>query len=766
MHPLFSLLGYNFHMHFFEYILIMLAAVLASSFVGARFPRVPTPLLQIATGIALTLLPISFEMSFEPELFMVLFVAPLLFDDAKKMDKTSLWRYKYPVLCLALGLVFCTVLVLGFAVNFFAPSIPLAAAFALAAALAPTDAVSVDSVKKNATISNAQSKLLQGEALLNDASSIVSFNFAVAAAITGAFSLWEAGGTFLLMFFGGLALGVVLMLFRNASLYFLRARGVASISFFVLFEIITPFLIYLLAELLHVSGIIAVVAAGIAHSFAPRLVTPSSARLNVVSTSVWSVISFTLNGLVFLMLGTQLPYVAERVWTETAVDTNFLILLVVLILLVILGLRFLWILVMNRNVNVASGKVELTVDEDTPVPLVDESKEELELLGPDFDLLNAEKREEALERMVAFDRLQMNEARAKRRKIHRKAVVAEREAARSDPQYWKHHLYDALLLSLSGVKGSITLAIILSIPLTISGLEPFPERNLLVFLASGVIVLSLLVANIVVPLIAPLKKQAPQPASELKAILKIYRKVITDLTAGSEPEESSAVGEVVRQYHYRINTLKANNCLELPNEAKVRRYVIELQLENTQRLTDDDRINNLTALLYINSLSHQLARAEHHNTVLWELKAFIRQFSHRWKMIRSLRGRTSPGADERLIRRYDIHALQIDNYRYAIKRLSGHEPTDDLPAHTVDIIRVELEQRLLRLEARWDRNGITRGGRKRAEEEQILVEARALDLEREAIKEAYEEGSISSETAKMLRDNVALMELDIEDQLE
>ncbi len=265
-------------MHAFEYILIMLGAVLASSFIGGRFPRVSTPLVQIATGIVLTLLPISFEMHLQPELFMVLFIAPLLFFDAKEVNKPALWRLKYPVLILALALVFCTVLILGFSINLFAPSIPLAAAFALAAALAPTDAVSVSSIKQNAKISSEQSKLLQGESLLNDASSIVSFNFAIAAAITGSFSVLEAGGTFLVQFLGGLALGVIVMLLRYALIRFVRARGMESISFHVLFEIITPFLVYLLAEVVGVSGIIAVVAAGITHSFEPRPVTPSLRR--------------------------------------------------------------------------------------------------------------------------------------------------------------------------------------------------------------------------------------------------------------------------------------------------------------------------------------------------------------------------------------------------------------------------------------------------------------------------------------------------------
>jgi CPA1 family monovalent cation:H+ antiporter len=781
-------------MHAFEYILILLVAVLASSFIGARFPKLPTPLVQIVTGVALTLLPLSFEVHLEPELFMVLFIAPLLFDDAKKMDKPSLWRLKYPVLLLALGLVICTVLVLGFVINLFAPSIPLAAAFALAAALAPTDAVAVSSLKQNARISSEQSRLLQGESLLNDASSIVSFNFAIAAAITGAFSVLEAGTSLLVMFVGGLALGVVVMLLRYALLRFLRARGIDSVSFHVLFEIITPVLIYLLAEFIGVSGIIAVVAAGIAHSFAPRVVTPSSARMGIVSTSVWSVISFTLNGLVFLMLGTQLPYVTERVWTGTAAGTGYLIIFVVLILFVIMALRFIWILVMQRNVNLGGGEVELAFDESAPVPLEPVEGEEMDRLAPGFGEMSAAEREATVEELVTVERQQSREARTQRRAVRRAARLGERQAARADKNYWKLHLFDALLLTLTGVKGAITLAIMLSVPMTLSNAVPFPERDLLLLLASGVILLSLLVANIVLPLIAPKKWQTAHPTAELNAILDIYRAVISSLDSGAAPNERAAAGAVIRQYYHRISTLKSNSCLELPSEAKVRRYAIELQLENTQCLLDDGKLSNFTALLYINTLSHQLARIEHHNTVRWELKAFWRQFAHRWTMRRTHKKQAGGTPHRRHVSMYEIRALQIENYHYAIDKLRKLEPTEDMPAHTTTAVRVELEQRVARLEGRWRRGhgisgaadavgavsavggavggaaadavGTVHGDFKGGDDSRIALEARALDLERAAISDALDEGKISGETAKLMRDNVAIMELNIEDQLE
>ncbi|MDR2671712.1 MAG: sodium:proton antiporter [Coriobacteriales bacterium] len=801
----------------------MLGAVLASNFISVQFPRILTPLVQIAIGVGLTLLPISFEITFDPELFMVLFIAPLLFEDAKKVDKPSLWRLKFPVLWLALGLVFCTVLVLGFSINIFAPSIPLAAAFALAAALAPTDAVSVGSLRKSANISNEQSLLLRGEALLNDASSIVSFQFAIAAAITGTFSLLDAGTSFLISFVGGLGVGLGLMLLRFAFIRFLRSRGIDSISFYVLFELITPFLVFLVAELIGVSGIIAVVAAGIAHSFSPRTATPAAARQNIVSTSVWSVLSFTLNGLVFLMLGTQLRYVIERVWTGTAADTNYLIWFVVLILAVILILRFICILVMHRNVDVGQGGVELAFDESASAPLYDLADPQIDdtlydladpqiddttLLAPGFGTMSAEEREVTVAQVVQDQREKHHAQAQQHRQARRAAAQAEKRRARAAKNYWPLHLHDALLLSLTGVKGAITLAVVLTIPLTLGGATAFPERDLILFLASGVILLSLLMANILVPLIAPQKQRALRPQSELQAILGIYRTVVRQLSGNSKSRDKAAVDVVIQQYFKRINTLKTSNSLENPRETQVFRYAIELERDNTNRLIDEGRVSAFTGMVYLNQLSHQLARAEHHSTVGWEVRGVLEQLRHQFRQFRTLKqlNKSDESRNAGITARFEYRELQTVNIRHVISKLrsadvleklgdkragtdtstdadntdgvdvdtrdaatgTGADATDatrkdvDLQRQAIEAVIQEFEQKLVRLEnlGRFDRK--TGSARLDA---RLQVEAEALDLERVAISDALGCRLISAQTAKKLHDNVAAMELDIEDQL-
>ena len=178
--------------------LLLLAAVLISSVIDQIVPKVSSPLIQIGLGLLIALLaPTQVKIGLDPELFLVLFIAPLLYDEARNADKTSLWQNRRPVLSLAIGLVVATTLVIGFVVNAIIPSIPLAAAFALGAALGPTDAVAVASLSKQTNLTERHKNILKGESLINDASGIVSFQFALSAAITGTFSLVDASIDFL-----------------------------------------------------------------------------------------------------------------------------------------------------------------------------------------------------------------------------------------------------------------------------------------------------------------------------------------------------------------------------------------------------------------------------------------------------------------------------------------------------------------------------------------------------------------------------------------
>lgn len=206
-------------METFLLILLMLATVLASSVIDQLVPKVSSPLIQIGLGLAIAVvagrqIDLLFD---ESELFLVLFIAPLLFHEAKEAKKTELWRNRRSILSLAIGLVLAIIVAVGFFVNAMIPSISLAAAFALGAALGPTDPIAVSAASKDADISPRCKALLKGESLINDASGIVAFQFAIAAAMTGAFSPAHAIGEFLLEFVGGIAFGLILASSATAS---------------------------------------------------------------------------------------------------------------------------------------------------------------------------------------------------------------------------------------------------------------------------------------------------------------------------------------------------------------------------------------------------------------------------------------------------------------------------------------------------------------------------------------------------------------------
>ena len=251
-------------METFELILMVLAAILVSSVLDRLIPRVSAPLIQIGLGFVIAYFAVSaIPFSLNPDFFLFLFIAPLLFHDAKEADRAALWKYRKKILSLSIGLVFAIMVVIGFVLNLLVPSIPLAAALALGAALGPTDAVAVTSLKGNVHMTRREDALLSGEALINDASGVVAFQFAIAAAVTDTYEISSLFGHFLLLFFGGILVGAILAV----AIRWVRRKsaetGLESTTFYVLVDLLSPFIIYLAAELVSVSGILAVVTAGL-----------------------------------------------------------------------------------------------------------------------------------------------------------------------------------------------------------------------------------------------------------------------------------------------------------------------------------------------------------------------------------------------------------------------------------------------------------------------------------------------------------------------
>ncbi|MCL2852214.1 MAG: sodium:proton antiporter [Defluviitaleaceae bacterium] len=289
---------------------IMLGLIVISNLLLKAVPQVSLPLHQIFLGVLLGFFPISQAFHLETEMFMLLFVAPLLFMDSKHTQNRDLWKYKTPILLLALGLVFSTTMIVGPFISWMIPGLPLAASFALAAILSPTDAVSVKAISGKIKMPHNIHTIIEGESLLNDASGLVAFKFALAAQLTGVFSLWVAGADFILLSIGGIAVGVGLMYAVMLVTRKLVSLGVEDASVFTLIQIITPFVAFLAAEHFEFSGVLAVVGAGIFASMnRARIITMQEAHTRFVAEGAWSTLLFVLNGLVFVLLGMQLPHI-------------------------------------------------------------------------------------------------------------------------------------------------------------------------------------------------------------------------------------------------------------------------------------------------------------------------------------------------------------------------------------------------------------------------------------------------------------------------
>jgi monovalent cation/hydrogen antiporter len=354
-----------------------------------------------------------------------------------------LFRDKGMILQLALGLVVLTVVGVGYFVNWMIPAMPLAVAFALAAIVSPTDPVAVAAIASRVPIPRRLMHILEGESLLNDASGLVCMRCAVAAALTGAVSPFDAFVTFLWIAAGGIAIGVGVTWIATVAKNWVSQRFGEETGSEILISLLIPFGAYLLAEHLHCSAILAAVAAGITMSY----VEQSGQALPVTRvrrSAVWDLVQFTANGIVFVLLGEQLPQLftgAARVVRESGHhEPIWLVVYVVAINLALAALRFAWVWTSLR-----------------------------------FSLFRASRK--------------------------------------GEPPFIQNWRLVAAT-SLAGVRGTITLAGVMTLPLTTTAGSAFPLRDLAVFLAAGVIIVSLLAASISLPYLLRNLKLPLEPSQQ------------------------------------------------------------------------------------------------------------------------------------------------------------------------------------------------------------------------------------------------------------
>jgi CPA1 family monovalent cation:H+ antiporter len=431
-------------------LLVLLSALVISSFISRALPAaLPRPLVQIAMGAALGLSP-TLHIDLNPDVFFLLFVPPLLFFDGWRIPNKDLVEDRAVNLQLALGLVFLTVLIIGWFVHWLIPGVPLPVAFAFAAAVSPTDAISVVATVGTLPVARRTLRILTSESLLNDATGLVCLRFAVAATLTGAFSVSQVLLNFLWIAAAGIAVGLITALAIARACNWLAARVGEEPGVQVVISLLIPFLAYSIAETLHCSGILAAVCAGIAMSYVEAAGT-GSANSRVQRTSVWETIHFSINGMVFIMLGEQLPKLMsaadQALYAVGERHLSWGIVYVLIICLALMIIRGIWLLVVLPR----------------------------EVLWPDGA---------ASWRLRAW-------------------------------QQWA-------VMTVASPRGAVTLAGALTLPYSLPNGAPFPARDMVIVLAMGVILTSLIVAGLTLPLLLRDAQVSEPPDNEEENLARVF----------------------------------------------------------------------------------------------------------------------------------------------------------------------------------------------------------------------------------------------------
>lgn len=405
-------------------IFVLILAVGVSRILANVLP-IPLPIVQIGMGAAVAIPGYGMELHLDPEMFMVLFIPPLLALDAYRINFNNLVKGLGHTIGMAFGLVILTVVILGYLINYMIPQMPLAVCFALAAVLSPTDALAVSGIAHGKLPSRIMEKL-EAESLFNDASGLSLFRLGIAAAITGGFSLLNAGMSIVIMAIGGLIIGAGISFVVGKVKGKMHDKGMTDPATHVVIMLLVPFVAFVVAEHSGASGILAAVASG----FMQARSDLKHMQTRMLNRSTMNLVEVLAAGCCFTVLGTQVPNIMESVWDHSLskfVNTTSLVLDILVITFVIYVVRFTW--------------------------------------------------------LYAY-----------------KKMVRMTNAVKGLPTEFSQDAIVSLLMTVSGIRGAITLAGVLSVPLML-GDTAFPGRDVMIFIAMGTILVSIIIGAVGIPLL-------------------------------------------------------------------------------------------------------------------------------------------------------------------------------------------------------------------------------------------------------------------------
>ena len=456
-------------MEILVYAIVFSLILIVSNATNKLIPTLPLPLIQILLGIGIGFLLPNSEYHLDTELFLALVIGPLLFREAEEADITSILKHWRIIAFLIFPVIFISTLSLGWLAHLLWLGIPLAACMAVGAALGPTDLVAFASLSERFTFPKRISNILKGEGLLNDASGFVSFRVALAAWTTGVFSLGQASWDLVISILGGFAVGIVTAAVNRGLQKLLLSVRATDIASELILELSLPLLTFFIAEEIHVSGIIAVVVAGILKASRFKKITLLEAKVDTVTHTVWNTVNFVLNGSVFVLLGMELEMISEPI-LRTPFYNNLLLIVTVLLLT---GLLFLIRFLMVYGFYWYRGfRLKKSIDK---------------------------------------------------------------------------YLKDALLLTFSGVKGTVSIATILLIPTHLEA-----EYPVLLFLVAGVTLCSFLIGLLVLPKLSEDKEESNDHLMHIAILNDVVMLLEKDLTV---TKQKGPLYAAIDNYHGRIENM-------------------------------------------------------------------------------------------------------------------------------------------------------------------------------------------------------------------
>lgn len=456
-------------MEILVYAIVFSLILIVSNATNKLIPTLPLPLIQIVLGIGIGFLLPNSEYHLDTELFLALVIGPLLFREAEEADITSILKHWRIIAFLIFPVIFISTLSLGWMAHLMWMGIPLAACMAVGAALGPTDLVAFASLSERFSFPKRISNILKGEGLLNDASGLVAFRVALAAWTTGVFSLGQASWDLIISILGGFAVGIVTAVVNRGLQKLLLSVRATDIASELILELSLPLLTFFIAEEIHVSGIIAVVVAGILKASRFKKITLLEAKVDTVTHTVWNTVNFVLNGSVFVLLGMELEMISEPI-LRTPFYNNLLLIVTVLLLT---GLLFLIRFLMVYGFYWYRGfQLKKSIDK---------------------------------------------------------------------------YLKDALLLTFSGVKGTVSIATILLIPTHLEA-----EYPVLLFLVAGVTLCSFLLGLLILPKLSEDKEESNDHLMHIAILNDVVMLLEKELTV---TKQKGPLYAAIDNYHGRIENM-------------------------------------------------------------------------------------------------------------------------------------------------------------------------------------------------------------------